>query len=57
MVIPPAKTGRERISKMAVKKTVQTNNGSISHVISGKRRLMIVQRKLMELPILDAPDT
>jgi len=33
MVIPPAKTGRETTSKIAVKKTPQTNKGIFSQLI------------------------
>jgi hypothetical protein len=56
-VIPPAKTGKERIRRMAVKKTVHTKRGRDSHPILTKRKFKIVQRKLIEPPIEEAPAT
>lgn len=57
IVIPPAKTGRERTKRIAVKKTVHTKRGMCSHVIEGSRKLLMVHRKLIDLPILEAPAT
>ena len=55
IVIPPAKTGKETTSKIAVKKTPQINKGIFSHLILGDRRLEIVQRKLIDPPIEETP--
>jgi len=45
--MPPAKTGRERISKRTVIITDQTNSGSRSKVIPGARILIAVEIKLI----------
>jgi len=55
IVIPPAKTGRETTKRIAVKKTPHTNKGNFSHVTEGDRRLIIVHKKLIEPPMLEAP--
>jgi hypothetical protein len=55
MVIAPARTGRERRSKMAVKNTDQTNKGVRSHVIPVVRILIIVVIKLTAPRIDEAP--
>jgi hypothetical protein len=55
MVIPPAKTGRERTKRIAVKKILQINSGISGHVIPRLRKLIIVHRKLIEPPIEEAP--
>lgn len=51
----PAKTGRERRSKIAVIKTDQTNNGIRSRVKPIDRILIIVVIKLIAPKIDDAP--
>lgn len=55
MVIPPAKTGREKTSRMAVKKILQINKGRDSQVIIAERRFIMVQRKLIDPPMEEAP--
>jgi hypothetical protein len=55
IVIPPAKTGRESTKRIAVKKTLQTKRGNSCHDILNLRRLIIVQRKLIDPPIEEAP--
>jgi len=55
IVIAPASTGRESSSKIAVKKTDQTNNGVRSQFIPGLRMLMIVVIKLIAPKIDLAP--
>jgi hypothetical protein len=55
MVIAPAKTGRESRSKIAVKKTDQTNSGVRSQVIPTVRILIIVVIKLTAPRIEEAP--
>jgi hypothetical protein len=55
IVMPPANTGNERTSKIAVKKILQINKGIFSHDILGFRKLIIVQRKLILPPIEEAP--
>ena len=42
---------------MAVKKTPQTKRETFSQLILGERKLEIVQRKLIEPPIEEAPLT
>jgi len=54
-VIAPAKTGRERSRRIAVKNTDHTNSGVWSQVIPSLRILMIVVIKLMAPKIDDAP--
>lgn len=54
-MIAPAKTGRERSNKIAVKNTDQTNNGVWSHDIPGLRILMIVVIKFTAPKIEEAP--
>jgi len=55
MVIAPARTGKERSSKIAVKNTDQTNNGVRSHVIPIVRMLIIVVMKFTAPKIDLAP--
>jgi hypothetical protein len=55
MVIPPAKTGKDTTNKIAVKNTPQINKGSCSQPTLGLRRFLMVQRKLIDPPIEDAP--
>lgn len=55
IVIAPAKTGRERRSKIAVIKTDQTNKGIRSRVKPIDRILIIVVIKLIAPKIEDAP--
>jgi hypothetical protein len=51
----PARTGKERRRRMAVKKTDQTNRGIWSHFIFGDRMLIIVVIKLIAPKIEEAP--
>jgi hypothetical protein len=51
----PARTGRERRRRIAVKNTDQTNNGVWSHDIPGERMLIIVVIKLTAPRIEEAP--
>lgn len=53
--MPPANTGNDKTSKIAVKNTVQTNRGICSQVMWGSRRLITVHRKLIDLPIEETP--
>jgi len=55
IVMAPARTGRAKRSKMAVKRTDQTNSGIWSHVIPGDFMLIIVVIKLMAPRIEEAP--
>jgi hypothetical protein len=55
IVIAPAKTGRDRRSKIAVKKTDQTNKGVRSQVIPVVRILIIVVIKFTAPKIEEAP--
>jgi hypothetical protein len=55
MVIPPASTGRDRSSKIAVIRTDQTNRGTFSMFIEGERMLIIVEMKLIAPRIDDTP--
>lgn len=55
IVIAPAKTGRDRRSKIAVKKTDQTKRGVWSHVMPGVRILIIVVIKFTAPRIDEAP--
>jgi hypothetical protein len=57
MVRAPANTGRESTSKIAVKHTLQINKGILDHEIALFRRLIIVQRKFKDPPILETPAT
>jgi hypothetical protein len=54
-VIPPAKTGRERISKTTVITADQTNRGSRSKVTPGPRMLIVVEIKFTAPKIEEAP--
>jgi hypothetical protein len=54
-VIAPAKTGRDRSNKIAVKNTDHTNSGVRSHVIPGDRILIIVVIKLIAPKIDETP--
>jgi hypothetical protein len=51
----PARTGRERRRRIAVKNTDQINNGVWSHDIPGERMLIIVVIKLTAPRIEEAP--
>jgi len=55
IVIAPARTGRDKSSKIAVKKTDHTNKGVRSHVIPVVRILIIVVIKLTAPKIEEAP--
>lgn len=55
MVIAPANTGKESRSKIAVRRTDQTNKGISSNVKEGGRILRIVVMKLMAPKIEEAP--
>ena len=55
MVIAPARTGRDKRRRIAVRRTDQTNNGIISSVIPSLRILEIVVIKLAEPKILLTP--
>jgi hypothetical protein len=55
IVIAPARTGRERRSRIAVKKTDQTKRGVRSQVIPAVRMLMIVVIKFTAPRIELAP--
>jgi hypothetical protein len=55
MVIAPAKTGKDRRRRIAVKKTDHTNKGVRSHVILAARILIIVVMKFTAPRIDDAP--
>jgi hypothetical protein len=55
MVIAPAKTGRERRRRMAVKKTDHTNKGVRSQVIPATRILIMVVIKFTAPKIELAP--
>jgi len=57
MVRAPAKTGKESTNKIAVKKTLQMNKGILGHEMALFRRLIMVQRKFREPPILETPAT
>jgi len=54
-VIAPAKTGRERSSRIAVIKTDQTKRGIESRVKEEDRMFMIVVIKLIAPKIEEAP--
>jgi hypothetical protein len=51
----PARTGRERRSRIAVNKTDHTNKGTRSNSIPGVRILIIVVIKLAEPKIEETP--
>lgn len=55
MVMAPAKTGKDKRSRIVVRKIDQTKRGSRSIVIPGLRIFIIVVIKLMEAIIEDAP--
>lgn len=55
IVIAPARTGRDKRRRMAVKKTDQTKRGVWSHVIPGERILIIVVIKFTAPRIDEAP--
>jgi hypothetical protein len=55
IVIAPAKTGKDRRRRIAVKKTDQTNSGVWSHESPGARILMIVVIKFTAPRIEEAP--
>jgi len=55
IVIPPAKTGRERRSSTTVITAAQTNKGSRSKVTPGPRILTVVEIKLTAPRIDEAP--
>ena len=55
IVIAPARTGRLRRSKIAVKNTAHTNNGMRSEVIPVERMLITVVIKLIAPRIEDTP--
>jgi len=55
IVIAPAKTGKEKTSKIAVIKIDQTNKGNLYIVIPGTRPFNIVPIKFIAPPIEDAP--
>lgn len=55
MVIAPARTGRDRSKRMAVKNTDHTNSGVRSQVIPMVRMLMMVVMKFTAPRILEAP--
>jgi len=54
-VIAPARTGRERRRRIAVRNTDQTNKGSWSQESPGARILMMVVMKLIAPRIEEAP--
>lgn len=54
-MIPPAKTGRERIRIRTVTPMDQTNRGTRSKVIPGLRMFRIVEIKLIDPRIEEAP--
>jgi hypothetical protein len=54
-VIAPAKTGRDRSNKIAVKNTDHTNKGVRSHVIPVVRMLIIVVIKFTAPKIEEIP--
>lgn len=54
-MIAPAKTGKESKSKIAVKKTDQTNKGVWSQDIPEERMLIIVVMKLTAPKMEEAP--
>jgi len=55
IVIAPASTGKERRSKIAVKKTDHTKRGTRSQVMPGLRILIVVVIKLIAPKIDLAP--
>jgi len=55
MVIAPARTGKDKSSKIAVKNTDHTNRGVRSHVIPTVRILIIVVIKLIAPKIDETP--
>ena len=55
IVIPPANTGNDNSSKIAVTKIAQQNNGSLCNVIPGFRMLRIVVIKFIAPNIDEIP--
>lgn len=55
IVIPPAKTGKDAISKKAVTTTVQTNNLTLSKLASEPRKFQKVVMKFSLLRIEPRP--
>jgi len=55
IVIAPANTGRDKRSRIAVRRTDQTNRGICSIFILGLRMLKIVEMKLMAPKMDEAP--
>jgi len=55
IVIPPAKTGRERIRRTTVITMDQAKRGNRSKVIPGPRMLNVVVRKLILAMIEETP--
>lgn len=55
MVIAPAKTGRDRSRRIAVRNTAHTNKGVWSQDIPGVRMLIIVVIKFTAPKIEEAP--
>ena len=55
IVIAPAKTGRDKRRRMAVKRTDQTKSGVLSNDIPGERILIMVVIKFDEPRIDDTP--
>lgn len=55
MVIAPAKTGKDRSKRIAVRRTDHTNKGIWSHLTPGDRILRIVVIKLIAPKIEEAP--
>jgi len=55
IVIAPAKTGRDKRRRIAVRNTDQTNKGVVSQVMPGDRILIIVVIKFTAPKIEEAP--
>jgi hypothetical protein len=55
IVIAPAKTGRDKSSRIAVINTAQTNNGNLWKVIPGVLILIIVVMKFIAPKIDEIP--
>jgi len=55
IVIAPARTGRERRSRKAVRRTDQANKGIISNLRPEPRMLQMVVMKLMEPRMEEIP--
>jgi hypothetical protein len=54
-VIAPARTGKDKSNKMAVRNTDHTKSGVLSHDIPGERILIIVVIKFTAPKIEEAP--